>query len=159
MPSFEGIAIRPTKKHPFLIVGQSQASAYGESINSSTSGIRSLEEAIDGLADGGYVLDKRHLSWEVACEAISGPMAKVNLPSLTIGEPYSASQTFADFEEFFRYLEEGKARGDGVAFTYMSMDLYTQWWYRKGARVGRKIRGTVKYRPLYSGPLFASITA
>lgn len=150
-PRYEGIALRPTKTKEYYLVGQSQSSAYAGAPGVSTSGIGSLEKAIEDLCEGGYVLDKRHLTWEVACECISGPMEHVGLPPMTMGAAYEPKRTFTSFDEFFSYLEK---ESPPLTMSYLSMDLYAEWWRRKGAKVGRKVKGQIEWKPAYSGPLF-----
>jgi hypothetical protein len=149
---YEGISLKPTKAQDYYIVGQSQSSAYAGSPGSSTSGISTLDDAIERLCEGGYVFDKRHLSYDVACCCISGPMDKVDLPPMTVSPCFEKHRTFATFDEFFSYLEtdEGKC----MSMTFISMDLFGEWWRRKGAKVGRKIKGKIEWKPAYSGPLF-----
>lgn len=153
---YEGIALRPTKTKEYYMVGQSQSSAYAGAPGCSTSGIGSLEKAIEDLCEGGYAIDKRHLSWEVACCVISGPMEHVGLPPLTMRNGWEPQRTFASFEEFFSYLEK---ETPPLTMTYLSMDLYAEWWRRKGAKVGRKVKGTIQWKPAYSGPLFERETS
>lgn len=153
--SYEGIVIKPTSKCNYFFVGQSQSSAYAAEPGSNTSGISSLEVAIVQLAEGGYVVDKRHLPWEVAVECISGPMENVHLQPLTMCEVYGHTRTFTSFGEFFTYIEDRAAKGlGGLSMSYISMDLYAEWWRRKGARVGRKVRCEIVWKSAYSGPLF-----
>lgn len=155
---YEGVSVKPTKKLDYCMVGQSQASAYAESLGSSTSGIRDLETAIAQLAEGGYVLDKRDLPWEVACECISGPMSSASLPPMTLRDLYGPDQVFRTFSDFFAYLDERKAKGEpGLSCSYLSMDLYAEWWRRKGAKVGRKVKGAIQWKAPYSGPLFEGV--
>lgn len=154
---YEGIALKPTKAQDYYIVGQSQSSAYAAQPGCSTSGIRDLEEAIVRLCEGGYVLDKRTLSWEVACDVISGPMDSADLPPLTLRDMWEPNRTFDSFDAFFSYLEERKAEHEGreaLSMSYLSMDLYAEWWRRKGAKVGRKVKGEIQWKLPYSGPLF-----
>lgn len=154
---YEGIAVKPTKAHDYLMVGQSQASAYAESLGSSTSGIRSLEDAVAQLAEGGYAIDKRHLSWDVACACISGPMCSASLPQLSI-RYLGSIQTFISYSQFESYVETHSAKGGNLSLHFISMDLYAEWWRRKGARVGRKVKGMVEWKPAYSGPLFEAVS-
>lgn len=138
---YAGIAVKPTKVQEYLIVGQSQASAYAEALGYSTSGIRTLEDAIAQLAEGGYAVDKRHLPWEIACACISGPMCSASLPPMSarvLGE----YRTFASYEAF-----EAETKG-GLSLHFLSMDLYAEWWKRRGARVGRKIKGEMVWEPV-----------
>lgn len=158
---YEGILVKPTKAQDYCMVGQAQSGAYAASVGSSTSGIRNLEEAITQLCEGGYILDKRHLSWEVACECITGPMESVSLPPMTMRDLYEDDVTFGSIEEFYSYLEERKQRYGGreaLSMSYLSMDLYAAWWHRKGAKVGRKIKGEIQWKAPYSGPLFQKVS-
>jgi hypothetical protein len=149
---YEGLSLRPTKAQDYYMVGQSQSSAYAHQPNCSTSGIRNLEEAIVRLCEGGYVLDKRELSWEVACNVISGPMDQVDLPPMTMRRAYEKARTFGSFREFYDYLDSPEC--GGMSFANLSMDLYAAWWHRLGAKVGRKVKGVIQWKAPYSGPLF-----
>jgi hypothetical protein len=154
---YEGIAIKPTKERDCYMVGQSQSSPYAHGVGHSVSGGVHLEEFIDRyLAEGGYVIDKRHLPWEIACAVISGPMDKVGLPPMTL-EEFGETRTFESFDAFFSYLEERKKAFDGsegLSMAYLSVDLYAEWWRRKGAKVGRKVAGNIQWKAPYSAPLF-----
>lgn len=169
---FEGILIDPKPWDPksrsttkqsgeYWLMGQSQSSAYAHKPNCFASGM-SWDNAIEELAQGGYVVDKRHLDYEVACEVISSPLDNPELGPLTLGNMGSQPITFASFDQFFEWVEnriiqrrkENPQAGPGLSMAYLSLDLYAEWWRRRGAKVGRKINGEIYWKAPWSGPLF-----
>lgn len=142
--NYDGINICQTKTHEYILVGQSQASAYAKGLielnNSyqefSVSGISTLEDAVTKLCYGGYIIDKRHLSWEVACNCISGPIDNVRLPALTV-DIWREQTTFSSYNEF-----EMWSKDKNLSLTYLSVDLYAEYWKRLGAKVSRNILRT-----------------
>lgn len=139
---YDNISIRPSKNRPYHFAGQSQAGAYANSENSSVTTYDALENIIDRVAEGGYVVDKRHLPIEIAVKTISGPIQRPGLPPLTIDD-WGKQQSFSSINEFFKYLS---MRTTGISMCYFSLDLYAEWWKRLGAKVGRVKKGKVVWQ-------------
>lgn len=152
---YEGIALRPTKEKQYYMVGESQSFAYAHYPGGSASGIRNLETAIERLCEGGYVVDKRGVSSDTAIEmAFTGPMDEVSLPPMTMKIPFERLRTFTSYEEFAAYESDLLVQGRNLSMHCLSLDLYAEWCRRKGAKVGRKVRGEIQWKAPYSGPLF-----
>jgi hypothetical protein len=144
-PAYDGISIKPTKDHPAFYIGQGQSGAYSGSPGTSTSGYYALEEIIPRLAEGGYVFDKRGLTWDVACNCISGPMSSCELAPMSV-DRWDDKRTFNTYEEFAAYEQTVKAEGGNLSMSYLSLDLYAEWWRRLGAKVGRKVKGEIVWK-------------
>lgn len=142
---YENRMIRPTKDRRYSLIGQAQAGAWANGGDFSLRTYDSLESLFDKVAEGGYVIDKRHLPFEILLKAVSGPMDNANLPPLTISDCMEEPRTFKSMDEFFLYLATRKA---GISMTYFSLDLYAEWWRRLGAKVGRMVRGNVQWKPV-----------
>lgn len=139
---YDGIAICPTKEQSAYSIGQCESGAYSHAPNTSTSGYYDLEEVIPRLAEGGYAIDKRNLPWESVRHVISGPMESCNLPPLT-ADRWGRVQTFTTYCDFLAWAAEVKAKGGNLSMSYISLDLYAEYWHRLGARVGRKVKGEI----------------
>ena len=129
---FEGVPLGPVGDNEYCIAGQSDSSAYLHKPNSSVSGIASLDEAVCRLTKGGYIVDKRHLPFSKKVLCVSGPMDGSHLPPLTYSPSLFNDQTFDSIEGFFSIIK------DPGSMSYLSMDLYAEWWRRHGAKIGRK---------------------
>lgn len=103
-----------------------------------------LEELYPRLCEGGYVIDNRFLDWEVACEIISGPMDDIELAPLQV-RSFMMRTSFNSLEEFFLYEKKRSEGGGNLSTHFVSMDLYAEWWAKRGAKVGRKIKGEIVF--------------
>ncbi len=137
---FEGKPLFWGKGRDMMICGQSQSGAHGDSYqsnssSSSTSGYDTLENFIkehkDRLCDGAYVIDSRGLTWDQACNCISGPMEKCQLDPLTIDSWGKISKL-----EPKDLLNLPEIKG----FNYVSLDIYAAFWRKIGSRIGRYCR-------------------
>ena len=145
---FEGIAIEWGNGFSDMIVGQSQSGAHSAGIDKlspsgdgtySCSGYDSLENFImdhaHKLCNGAYIIDSRKLTWEQACNCISGPMDKCKLSELTI-EGWTNTKTIESLDNL----------PEIHGFDYVSLDIYARFWQNIGSKVGRYINGKVEWR-------------
>lgn len=150
--AYENICIQVTKEQSLLYVAQSQAGAFGHGIEwsidqwtrVSLSGYGELEELYPRLAEGGYVEDAREVDLHTTIhEVISGPMDDMKLPPRSIRN-WQEITTFPSIEAFFEWSE-----GKSLGATFLSVDLFCCYRHRRGAKVGRKIEGVIRWYPMW----------
>lgn len=134
--TYEGVKVTATKKAPYVLVSQVVAGAwadgvhydFGEINNCSTTGHKSIEALVldPEVAEGAIVIDRRD---DVL--SMSGPMLDQKLPAKTVGHFFQTKQV------------KSLAEVEGLPFLNCSVDLYTDYWKAKGARIGRKLKGVL----------------
>lgn len=149
MSTYEGIAIVLSAATPFAYAGQFKAGAYagglsylagracGSSSRTTYSDLESLLATDTELADGAYIFDKRACGDAAVAAVISGPMNDASLPPLTVSRMFEANRTFAS-------VAEALANPDTTrAISSVSLDIYAAFWRGLGARIGRKVNGSI----------------
>lgn len=141
--NFEGIPLVWGNGKKIIALGQAAVGGYYESIESDsmTSGSSNcpalevmIEREKDLICEGAYIFDKRSLPIEVQWKCVSGPMPGKQLEPLTLDYwgTIKRHTTVKDLTE-----------KEATATTYLSYDLYAEYWRRLGAKIGRFINGQV----------------